>query len=193
MLEICKVEGCEKHANRKGPQLCEMHYGRVRRSGGFDLIRKRRQGEWLHSNGYVLMSTDNHQLAYAGGVAYKHRIVFFSAHGDGPFSCHWCGTSVTWKTLHIDHLDDDKANNAVENLAASCPICNQRRGQHKVVATFRKRFGVTIDGVTKTLNEWAATYGISRQSIRWRLANGWEISDAIKTPRGKFGPKKNFA
>jgi len=91
--------------------------------------------------------------------------------------------------MHIDHLDDDKKNNDVSNLVASCPECNQKRGQYKIQNSWRKRVGVTALGTTKTMNEWAKHAGISRQSLINRLKLGWSFEDAITRPRGKFGPK----
>jgi hypothetical protein len=142
-----------------------------------------------HSHGYVMVPASGHFLARGSSHAYEHRIAYHAKHGDGPFNCHWCGVQVTWDTLHIDHLDDDKKNNAVTNLVASCPICNQKRGFEKVKKTWRTKVGVTALGHTKTLNEWAAFAGISRQSLLHRLSKGMPIEQAVTMPRGKFGPK----
>lgn len=41
----------------------------------------------------------------------------------------------------------------------------------------------TIDGHTKTLQEWAQTYGVPPDVIVHRLEDGWGLEEAIKTPR----------
>lgn len=139
---------------------------------------------------YKHRKVSGHPLTYANGCGYEHRILYFNAHGVGPFSCHWCGKEVTWATLHIDHLDDDGMNNDLSNLVTSCPLCNQRRGRDKWMSTWRAKSGVTVNGVTKTVNEWAEEMGISRPTIQDRLRKGWTPEAAVLTPRGKFGPKR---
>jgi len=46
--------------------------------------------------------------------------------------------------------------------------------------TRRNRY-VTIDGVTKTIAEWAAQVGMNRSAIRHRLEAGWNERDAVFT------------
>lgn len=182
----CKVEGCNKHANRVGAGLCEMHYARLRRNASLDLVKP--APEVLeHSHGYLLDYAPGHPLETANGKGrvYQHRRVYYDAHGAGPFNCFHCGAVVVWGALHIDHLDDNKQNNTISNLAASCPVCNQQRGKQKMVDTLRVRYGVTAFGKTQTLNEWAAEYRISRPAIVDRLKRGWSAEDAISAPSRK--------
>ena len=70
-----------------------------------------------------------HPLARATAMIYVHRRVYREAHGEGPFACHWCSKSVTWRTMHVDHVDNDPTNNAIGNLVAACPRCNTTRGR----------------------------------------------------------------
>lgn len=185
---ICSVDGCKAHANRVGAQLCEAHYIRKRRKGTTDLVK--RPAETRQSAGYVLQVANGHPLARGKFRAYQHRIVYYDHHGVGPFDCHWCKTCVTWDDLHIDHLDDTHDNNDINNLVASCARCNQARGAHKVVAWWRDKCGIEVNGVTKTPNEWARHHNISRTGIQWRIKHGWSKIDAVTTPRGKFGPRR---
>ena len=39
----------------------------------------------------------------------------------------------------------------------------------------RSNVRITRDGVSKTLQEWADATGIKRETIRWRLRQGWPI------------------
>lgn len=184
---MCTVEGCEKPGRGAGNGMCEMHYMRMYRNGKTD--RKITPKNIEHSGGYVLIPARGHALALGSSHHYEHRVVYYDAHGAGPFKCHWCGTDVTWNTLHIDHLDDNKKNNDVANLVPSCPTCNQSRGKHKIRKTWRSKTGLTVFGETLTLNEWAAKAGISRQSLISRLKSGWDIERAVTEGRGKTGPR----
>ena len=177
----CKVEGCCNEANRKGAQLCEMHYGRLRRNGHYGLVK--RADVLVHTQGYLLKLNTN------GKRDYQHRIVYTQAHGLGPFSCHWCGKVSNFKDMHVDHLDDNKQHNSIENLAATCPTCNQQRGKEKMKATVRAKLGVEFQGQIKTWNEWADHIGVSRNALHERLKQGWPIERVLTTPRGKTGPK----
>lgn len=48
----------------------------------------------------------------------------------------------------------------------------------------RSNVRVTVDGVTRTLAEWAAHTGISRQQINGRRRDGWAMEVAVTTPAG---------
>jgi len=43
-------------------------------------------------------------------------------------SCYWCGLSLDWPIAVVDHLNEDKADNRLENLVISCNNCNRARG-----------------------------------------------------------------
>lgn len=188
-LAVCCVVGCENKAVRVGAQMCESHYMRQRRNGTTDFVGHEIHGDLEHSGGYVLQAAPGHPRALGGHRAYQHRVVFTDAHGEGPFKCHWCGNSVTWSDMHVDHLDADKKNNDINNLVASCPVCNQQRGHDRMMETLRAKSGITLNGTTKTLNEWASEYGITRNAIILRMKQGWSVERAITVPRGNHGPK----
>ena len=48
----------------------------------------------------------------------------------------------------------------------------------------------TIDGHTRTLQEWSEQYGVPPDVIVHRLNDGWGLEEAIKTPRRTRGPKR---
>jgi 5-methylcytosine-specific restriction endonuclease McrA len=83
----------------------------------------------LDPGGYVRIRVD-HPLAVDGWVR-EHRAVLFAAIGDGEHPCYRCGTVVAWgTTLEVDHLDRDRRNNSVQNLAPACRGCqNRNRGR----------------------------------------------------------------
>jgi hypothetical protein len=89
-------------------------------------------------NDYVKVWAPDHPLCDSRGALWQHRVVLFEAIGPGPHPCHWCGRELTWRArrgtpprvddLVVDHLDGDRANNARENLVASCQPCNVSAG-----------------------------------------------------------------
>ena len=45
---------------------------------------------------------------------------------------------------------------------------------------------VTVNGVTKTIVEWAREMGISKQLLTYRLCQGWDEADAVLRPKGPY-------
>lgn len=187
---MCSVEGCGKDANRVRLGLCEMHYMRQRRKGSFDaFVPKQRYG---HVHGYVKVRCEGHPLVRGrrDAIEYEHRVVYYNAHGAGPFACHHCGARVTWADMHVDHLNDIPHDNRIDNLVSSCPGCNQKRGLPKMVASVRKQHStLTAFGRSHTISEWAREVGISRTALKARIDGGWPLERALTEPRGHTGPK----
>lgn len=189
----CTIEGCCKPVRSGRSPYCEVHYYRHRRNGTFDIVRSA-EPVLDHSNGYKILHSPGHPLCTPAMKhhVYEHRAVYHAEHGDGPFNCHHCGAPVTWDDMHVDHLNDVRDDNRIENLAASCPTCNQWRGKEKMKATMREKHArrLTLDGVTLSIPEWAERLGIRPTSIKWRLANGWTVERALTEGRGKTGPQQ---
>lgn len=176
---------CGKPGDRKGG-LCEACYVRGLRHAKGMRPRSRRL-EYRHSQGYVMKFAPDHPLTkQPQRYEYKHRLVFYDAHGEGPFLCHWCGCSVEWQTMHVDHKNSIRDDNDLDNLVPSCAHCNQERGREKNRQNGRR---LRLGEVEMCVNEWARVLGIGRSSIIARLNRGWSIERTLTTPRGKFGPK----
>lgn len=177
----CLVRGCPKQARTRHGTTCEMHYYRRRRTGL--IFKPRRRTRTQH--GYIRVAAPGHPLRQGRHHAseYEHRIVFYDAHGVGPFACHVCSATIDWDTMHVDHLDGDRSNNAIENLAPACPACNQARGAK------RRGHVVSFAGFTGNAREWAERIGISRTSLVARLRSGWPLERALTEPRGVTGPR----
>lgn len=184
----CSTLGCQNLANRKGAGLCEACYMRLRRNGSV-FFKRSKKYRLRHSGGYYLVNEPNHYLADKSGYVYEHRFVFYNNHGNGPFECYHCGKEITWDRMHIDHLDDDKTNNKIDNLVPSCPVCNQYRGRPKMIKTKRAN-GKQIEykGVSKTAGEWATELGLSRSAFASRVLK-WGVELAIETPKINTGPR----
>lgn len=184
----CSVDGCCNQATRVKHGLCEMHFYRLRRTGGLSL--RKLQYRVQSKRGYIRIREPDHPLADANNTVYEHRFVYHQHHGEGPFLCHWCGKIVTWFDMDVDHLDDDKSNNSPENLVASCPKCNRLRGQWKMIAQRRASgLQITLHGKTMCLSEWARKIGISASALKYRIESGWSTEDALTKPKGVTGPK----
>jgi hypothetical protein len=75
-----------------------------------------------------------HPVCNADGIGLEHRVVLHDHIGAGEHPCHWCNKPVFWEIkrgpskLVVDHLDADKQNNKLLNLAPSCHSCNANRG-----------------------------------------------------------------
>lgn len=182
----CSVDGCNGAPRSTYVPWCEKHYMRKYRKGTTDLHQAK--PVLVHSAGYLVDRAPGHPLATEGNRAYvyQHRRVFYEAHGEGPFNCHWCGVVVGWSDMHVDHVDADKQNNELANLVASCPRCNQARGLPKLRRSMAERRGrhVSAFGETLCLSEWSRRTGLSGHAIAWRLDRlGWSPEDAVSAPR----------
>lgn len=186
----CTAPACESLARSRTAAYCEMHYGRLRRLGSLELPP---HPNLRHNAGYILVYAPEHPLTqrHSSPREYEHRIRFYDAHGEGPFTCEWCGCGVTWDTMHVDHVNATPDDNRVENLVASCPPCNQARGHERMRATIRCLLGHMLEhhGRRQTVSEWARELGISRAALQHRLKT-WPLSRALTEPRGKTGPRR---
>lgn len=148
---VCQATGCDRAANRKSVELCEMHYYRMRRTGSLALRPSTRAlPDWtrrVEPKGYIKVKLP---LGHPALVVlrpgskptdrwvFEHRLVAWLSAGDSSLSCGWCQEPLTWRTAQVDHLDHDKGNNDPENLLVSCNACNMGRGagaNHEAWAT----------------------------------------------------------
>lgn len=67
-------------------------------------------------------------MAGKRGAIFVHRQVAFDDRAGVCGPCYWCGIALEWKQAHIDHLNDNKADNLPANLVVSCANCNKLRG-----------------------------------------------------------------
>jgi len=193
----CIVDGCECSPRSGYSKYCEMHYGRIRRNGNIELRPKNTRS--VRHHGYVVVNVKS-ELSHKMGWVYEHRLVLINKIGTGKHPCHWCGKIVDFSlrypksrdALVVDHLDDVKANNDPDNLVPSCSSCNARRSAIKINEKMREKRSTWVEfgGERKTVKEWADELGIRRESLFWRLKNGWSTERALTKGRGVTGPKR---
>jgi 5-methylcytosine-specific restriction endonuclease McrA len=167
--KLCDVDGCEKPARSGSAAYCKMHYHRMYRYG--TLERTTKANRYIGRDGYVYI-----------GAQREHRIVYRNHHGDRVPPCWGCGKPLSWdmgKGMHIDHINEDRTDNRISNLRASCYQCNvQRSARHNV-------YRLTVGGVTKPLPEWMSDPRVSvrAETVRNRIRRGWTDEDALFRPR----------
>ena len=190
VYKVCSVAGCLGMANRIKHGVCEKHHARIRRNGTSDTVITHKD-KYIHSQGYILLHKPGHPLATKFTV-YEHRYVYFEKYGNGPFNCYMCNKQVDWSNLHIDHLNDNKTDNRIENLRPACAICNQSRGRDKMADTQRKQGHLlTFNGQTKCLSEWARELKVSKGALDWRIKQGWSVDKVLRPRLSKTGPRSS--
>jgi HNH endonuclease len=179
-LPICHAEGCNRTVISRNNPHCELHYWRMKRWNTTDDINPPKE-RYKTADGYILIRRPDHPLCRESmnGRVFEHRIVYYENHGEGPFHCHWCGIPITWHTLHIDHVDDNRQNNSPVNLVASCQVCNHKRGLKKMATHPRARRFIEHEGKTMCLADWAREKGMHIDKLRGRLNRGWLPARAL--------------
>jgi hypothetical protein len=130
LFAICSTPNCGKRAVRVGDGLCEACYGVRRRTGGVE--RRPRLMVRHVAGGYVRVPAAGHPTAASDGWSMEHRVILYDAIGPGPHPCYWCGKGLaSWtgrEGIIVDHLNEDKGDNRLENLLPTCNDCNRARG-----------------------------------------------------------------
>ena len=180
-MKICSVENCNINVRSTNSDLCEKHYMRMYRRGSLDdRVVKHKT---ISSNGYILIKNDNIpvHIRHKSGYAYEHRVVFFNNYGEGPYNCHWCGVSLNFEDICIDHLNEIKTDNRIENIVCSCNPCNSGRTAKKCRdAIIRKQgYMITHNQQTMCLEDWARKIGITSTGLKWRIDRGWDLEKAL--------------
>ncbi|HDG1704598.1 TPA: HNH endonuclease [Kluyvera ascorbata] len=184
----CKVEGCDRECKHyPGKGICQMHYFRMMRYGTYELTKvgkgKTRQ---RNAKGYQMLKMPDHPLVMANGFVYEHRKVIYDRHGEALPPCEKCGKTVTWKTVHIDHIDEVVDNNDESNLRVLCRACNVMRSRvHIPEHTKKGRSSITFEGITKTAYEWSRDHRVmvSAPTIIRRIKNGMSVEEALFSPK----------
>lgn len=125
---ICGVRGCGNVCRSWGAKYCEMHYGRERRGVPLSETRVPKH-KYKSGAGYtVLNNKTGHPIAGKDGRIFEHRFVVYQHLKGVCSSCFWCSAPLTWDTCVIDHLNEVKDDNRIDNLVIACTPCNRARG-----------------------------------------------------------------
>lgn len=182
----CKIDGCDREAMYKADCVCQKHYFRFMRNGTYDLLTKPiRKYRRSNLKGYQMLFEPKHPLAMKDGYVYEHRFIIYSIYGNKLPNCQFCGSQLTWSNCHIDHVDNNIANNIPNNLRAICRACNVMRS-HSLIPkhTHKGHTEITFNGITMTANEWSRQKGVTvaGKTIRDRIKAGWEVEKALFYP-----------
>jgi len=177
--------------------LCQKHYFRQWRYGSTNTKREQKRMELGYSRkyrtqmdarGYQRLYEPNHPLADSEGGVYEHRKVVFDQIGFELKECELCSMPVNWKTVHIDHIDNNPKNNHPSNLRPLCRVCNTGRN-YPEAHTFAGNTAITIGDVTLTAAEWSRVSGgfVTGSTIARRIKGGMSPEQALTSPKVTHG------
>lgn len=112
---------------------------------------------------------------HVDGYVYEHRKIIYDMHGTELPPCKICGKRISWTTCHVDHIDTNVRNNAVENLRAVCRGCNTSRTKRSTIHRYE------YQGSLMTLTELAKVDGVQvcRHALNLRLKKGMPLLNAM--------------
>ncbi len=173
----CKIKDCGNSAVYKKDQVCQKHYFRFMRTGTYDLSQKKKL-RLQNPAGYYKVYAPEHPLANKDGYVYEHRFVFYNIKAKNVSNCELCDSSINWKSLHIDHVDNDVTNNKVDNLRALCRGCNVFRGH---TAESMGTLFIECNGKRLTSQAWARQKGVevAGNTIKRRYLSGASAHKSI--------------
>ncbi|WP_186158968.1 HNH endonuclease signature motif containing protein [Burkholderia gladioli] len=76
-------------------------------------------------------------------------MIVYGKYGDDLPPCELCGKVLNWRTVHVDHIDENPSNNDPTNLRPLCRGCNVSR------TTRIDSVVLTANGISKCASAWA--------------------------------------
>lgn len=106
-----------------------------------------------NGDGYIQICVNGHRYL-------AHRLVWLFHHG-------------SWPTHEIDHINRNRTDNRIENLRDLPRSENVKNKSNNVL--------VEIEGIGKTVSDWAREFGKKPITVFNRLRLGWSIERALNT------------
>ena len=163
-LPKCSNPACSNKATQIGSGICNTCYYRIQRTGNY--IKPKPKYRYKTGASYIKLLSPEHELADSNGNVFEHRKVAYEKYGSGIQGCFWCGESLKWEKVVIDHLNENKQDNRPGNLVISCNKCNRIRGALLSLLTRIKpeSFGVFISQMVKYRNKYGKkTFSLSKE------------------------------
>lgn len=172
----CKIDGCDNKVMYKKDNVCQKHYFRKMRYGTYELTSVRKY-RLQNPAGYQKLYEPNHPLSNKDGYVYEHRMTYYDF-DKNVTECALCNIDINWKTLHIDHIDEDVTNNKLSNLRPLCRACNTFRGHNDL--SMGKTF-IEYNGEKLTPSQWARKEDVkvSQNTIKRRWDKGLTSYECI--------------
>lgn len=127
-------------------------------------------------NGYWEIKAPHHPLAYSGngrsGWVIRHRMMWYDHVQGEEQHCHYCGYGPLpwrgdWRTaINIDHINEIKGDDRIENLRPSCSWCN----------LLKSGWPLTYDEHLEAIQKWGHIKPERRPSALAVLVEAWGIS-----------------
>jgi hypothetical protein len=170
----CKVEGCDRVAMYTGLKLCQKHYFRHMRTGIYHLVPRRKPFQ-TNPAGYISIHKPSSPLSNKSGMVYLHRQLIYEKYGENLPNCGICGKETFWATCHIDHIDENVANNDINNIRPVCRGCNTARTPRKTIMRYE------YNGKMMSVTELSTVEGVQvgRPCLRRRIESGMSIVEAM--------------
>jgi hypothetical protein len=183
----CKVDGCVRDVESRG--WCELHARRFRTTGSVGQVETLREKhghtkKGLHSREYSTWHSMIQRCTNPRTTGYSHY------GGRGISVC------TRWRESFNSFLEDmgkRPAGHSLERIdvngnyePSNCRWATSvDQGRNK-----RDNRNLTINGITRTVSDWARESGIKRITIQARLRKGWDAHSAVFTPLQPPGPNK---
>lgn len=94
---------------------------------------------------------------------------------------------VTWARVTAGEKTPTLSLDRIDNNKGYCPDNCRWATAKQQARNKRSNRIIELDERKMSLAEWCEEYGIDASVVRTRVAIGWDIEDAIKTPKGKVG------
>lgn len=189
------IERGQNFKNGKASWICQCDCGKVKEKAvtGYDLKSGRVQScgcKYLESNkGKNKMHGDTGIRLYRIWVGMRNRCYCKSAHSYHNYGARNIKVCDEWQDYenfkswalssgYADNLTIDRIDNNGNYSPDNCRWATYKQQERNKRGTIH----ITLDGETKTLAEWAEITGINRETIAWRIKNGWDSSELLIQP-----------